>query len=230
MMPAPDPSPDAGRRWDAWTWASVLVGAALATAAAVMSLQRFRCLGNENTDIAFYTRVVWGMAHGDRVNSIVGAHDLGLHFMPMMSLFAPLSAIAPVPETLLVAQALALGAVERRTKALLDREKRGVYTDKIRKRQLLEIELLLDHDLKLLRAEGRRLEDLVRACYPDRKAFLSFLGRLHEAEQGVIQASIATVRKGSKQERVRWFRRLSALSQTLRQKDADRFFPEKKSL
>ena len=56
-----------------------------------------------DTAIAFYTRVVWGMAHGDRVNSIVGAHDLGLHFMPMMSLFAPLSAIAPVPETLLVA-------------------------------------------------------------------------------------------------------------------------------
>ncbi len=96
---------------DPWLWCSVAVGGALALTAFVMALVRFDALGNENTDIAFYTRVVWGMANGDRVNSIVGAHDLGLHLMPIMILFAPLSHIMPVPQTLLGAQALALGGV-----------------------------------------------------------------------------------------------------------------------
>lgn len=122
-------------------------------------------------------------------------------------------------------RALAMGSIERTTRGLLDREKRGVYTEKIRRKQLLEIELLVAHYLGLLRADGRRLEDLVRACYPDRKAYLSYLGRLHEAEQGVTQASIATVRKGSKQERTRWFQRLIGRSKQVREEDADRFFP-----
>lgn len=121
--------------------------------------------------------------------------------------------------------ALAMGSVERATRNLLDREKRGVYTEKVRRKQLMEIELLLAHYLRLLRADGRNPKDLVRACYPDRKAYLAHLGRLHEAEQGVIQASIATVRKGSKQERARWFQRLSEISMQLRQEEAERFFP-----
>ena len=120
---------------------------------------------------------------------------------------------------------LALGSIERRTRDLLDREKRGVYTEKVRRKQLAEVEILLAHYLRLLRAGGRSLEDGARACYPDRNAYLAHLRRLHEAEQGVIQASIATVRKGSKQERTRWFRRLSELSEKVRLEEADRFFP-----
>jgi hypothetical protein len=122
-------------------------------------------------------------------------------------------------------RALALGAIERRTRDLLDREKRGVYTEKVRRKQLAEVELLLAHYLRLLRAEGRSLEDGVRACYPDRNAYRAHLQRLHEAEQGVIQASVATVRKGSKQERTRWFRRLSEISDEVRREETDRFFP-----
>ncbi|MBW2261333.1 MAG: DUF2079 domain-containing protein [Deltaproteobacteria bacterium] len=80
-------------------------------AAAGMAIWRYWAMGNDNYDLAFYTRVVWGLAHADRVNSIVGAHDLGLHFMPVMVLFAPLARILPVPGMLLVAQALALGGV-----------------------------------------------------------------------------------------------------------------------
>jgi hypothetical protein len=122
-------------------------------------------------------------------------------------------------------RALALGSIERTTQALLDREKRGVYTEKVRRKQLAEIELLLAHYLRLLRAEGRSLEDLVRAAYADRTAYLAHLGRLREAEQGVIQASVATVRKGSKQERTRWFQRLSEMSGQVRREEADRLFP-----
>jgi len=75
-----------------------------------MSILRFSTLGTENFDLAFYVRVVWGLASGDRVNSIMGAHDLGLHMMPVMTIFAPLCGVLPIAQTLLVAQAIALGA------------------------------------------------------------------------------------------------------------------------
>lgn len=120
-------------------------------------------------------------------------------------------------------RALAMGGVERSTRSILDREKQGVYTEKIRRRQLKEIEILLDHYLKLLRADGRRLEDAIRACYPDRASYAAYLDRLQEAEQGVIQASVSTVRKGSKQERARWFRRLNELSAAIRQESLETF-------
>jgi hypothetical protein len=122
-------------------------------------------------------------------------------------------------------RALALGSIERFTRKLLDRENRGVYTEKVRRKQLAEIELLLTHYLRLLRSGGRNLEGMVRAAYPDRKAYLDHLGRLQEAEQGVIQASITTVRKGSKRERARWFQRVSELSGRVRREEADRLFP-----
>jgi uncharacterized membrane protein len=96
---------------DRWLRASLALGAVLALCAAGLAIWRFWAMGNDNYDLAFYTRVVWGLAHADRINSIVGAHDLGLHFMPVMVLFAPLARILPVPGTLLVAQALALGGV-----------------------------------------------------------------------------------------------------------------------
>lgn len=111
MMMVRDPYSRVLNHRDPWLWVSILLGLALAFVAAYMAILRFRCLGNDNYDIAFYTRVVWGLAHGDRVNSIVGAHDLGLHFMPVMVLFAPLSYLVSIPHMLLVAQALALGGV-----------------------------------------------------------------------------------------------------------------------
>ncbi len=98
-------------RRDPWLWTAVAVGGILAATAATLSLLRFHTLGNDNFDIAFYTRVVWGMAHGDRVNPILNAHDLGLHLMPIMWIFVPLAYLLPIPDTLLVAQSLALGAV-----------------------------------------------------------------------------------------------------------------------
>ncbi len=123
-------------------------------------------------------------------------------------------------------RALALGSIEQRTRDLLDGERRGLYTEKVRRKQHVEIEILLEHYLMLLRADGRRLKDLVRARYPDRKSYLRYLDHLLEAEQEVIQASISTVRKGSKQERARWFRRVSELSKDLRREEAERFYPE----
>jgi uncharacterized membrane protein len=92
-------------------WTCVGLGVVLACAAAGLSLCRFDALGNDNTDLAFYSRIVWGMAHGDRINPLLGAHDLGLHLMPVMVVFVPWSWLLPIPETLLVAQALALGSV-----------------------------------------------------------------------------------------------------------------------
>ena len=96
---------------DPWLRVALVMGFLLMAVSATMALLRYYTMGNDNYDIAFYTRVVWGMAHGDRVNSIVGAHDLGLHMMPVMMIFVPLSWVLPIPHTLLVSQALAIGGV-----------------------------------------------------------------------------------------------------------------------
>ncbi len=89
---------------------AVGLGLLLAGAAITLSLLRFYTLSNDNFDIGFYVRVIWGMAHGDRMHPILCAHELGLHFMPILWLFVPLSYVLPLAPTLLVANALALGA------------------------------------------------------------------------------------------------------------------------
>ena len=78
-------------------------------AAGTMSILRYLSCSNTNFDLAFYTRIVWGLAYGDRFNPLIGAHDLGLHLSPVLYLFVPFALLLPIPPVLLASQALVLG-------------------------------------------------------------------------------------------------------------------------
>jgi len=49
----------------------------------------------------------------------------------------------------------ALGQIRDRTSQILASDKKGIYSIKIRQKQMREIELLLDHYFRLLNAEGK---------------------------------------------------------------------------
>jgi hypothetical protein len=86
--------------------------------------------------------------------------------------------------------AMQIRLVEIKTRKLLDKERKGYYTEKLRRKQLNEIELLIDHYLDLLNSKGKNHAELVRGTYPSKEKYGSFLNRLQKAEQGVIQAAI----------------------------------------
>ncbi|MFH1436504.1 MAG: DUF2079 domain-containing protein, partial [Pseudomonadota bacterium] len=96
-------------RRNLWFWAAVFIGALVVTAAVVMSTRRLLRCSNTNFDLAFYVRIVWGLAYGDRFNPLIGAHDLGLHLSPVLYVFVPFSLFLPIPKMLLTAQAIVLG-------------------------------------------------------------------------------------------------------------------------
>ncbi len=122
--------------------------------------------------------------------------------------------------------AMQIRLVEISTKKLLDKERKGYYTEKLRRKQLNEIELLIDHYLDLLSSKGKNHAELVRATYPSKEKYVSFLSRLQKAEQGVIQAAITSMKRGSKQERIGWFRRLEAASKEARREEVEQIFSD----
>ena len=116
--------------------------------------------------------------------------------------------------------------IEIETKKLLEREKTGFYTEKIRRKQLQEIELLVDHYLGLFNSDRAKYPEMLKVSYQSSKNYLNFLNKLHYAEQEVIQATLATMRKGSKKERASWFNRVKEASQKVRMQEAEKIFPE----
>jgi hypothetical protein len=115
--------------------------------------------------------------------------------------------------------------VEIKTRKLLDKERKRYYTEKLRRKQLNEIALLIRHYQNLLNAKGKNYAELVRAKYPSKQKYVSFLNKLQKAEQEVIQAAITSMKKGSKQERLAWFRRLEVASREARGEEVERIFP-----
>ena len=116
-------------------------------------------------------------------------------------------------------------AIEKKTKDLLDRDKKGLYTEKVRRKQLHEIEILLDHYLGLLRSDKSDYDDMTVASYQTRGKYLTFIDSLQKAEMEVIQAAITTMRKGSKSDRRLWFKRVEDITRQTWMDDAKRIFP-----
>ena len=123
-------------------------------------------------------------------------------------------------------RAIQMGFIEIETKDLLDREKKGFYTEKVRRKQTREVELLVDHFLRLMNTKENTFEAMVRESYPSGKEYLAFLNRLQQAEQDVIQAAITSMRKGSKKERLNWFKGVRETTRSIRMEEASRIFPD----
>jgi hypothetical protein len=69
-----------------------------------------------------------------------------------------------------------------------------LYSEEIRERQREEIDMLIDHYVRLLGAEGEDHAALVRAAYGSRVEYESLLDRIAAAEREVSAASVRTLR------------------------------------
>ena len=88
------------------------------------------------------------------------------------------------------------------------------------------VELLIDHYLDLLNSNENRYGEMIRTTYASRQKYLSFLNRLQKAEQEVIQAAITSMKRGSKQERLAWFRRVEEVSKEARGGEVEQIFQD----
>ena len=119
-----------------------------------------------------------------------------------------------------------IASIEFKTKNLLDKDKKGLYTEKIRRKQLQEIELLIDHYLSLFNSNKADYYEMIKTAYPTKQQYKTFFNTLQRAEQEVIQAAIATMRRGSKKDRIQWFKKVADLSRQVQSEEIERIYPE----
>lgn len=91
----------------------------------------------------------------------------------------------------------AMTQIKDKTSQILASDKKGIYSIKIRQKQMREIELLIDHYYRLLSAEGRDYPSMVKNAYGTRKDFTGFLKQLEQVEKEVNRAATQTLRTSS---------------------------------
>lgn len=114
--------------------------------------------------------------------------------------------------------------IEIKTKEVLDKEKKGFYSEKIRRRQLAEVELLIQHYRDLLGGKQSTYPDRIKEIYPSKGRYLAFLNTLQKSEEDVIQAATTTMRKGTKKERRQWFQKVKEATKKVRMAEADEIY------
>lgn len=121
-------------------------------------------------------------------------------------------------------QAWEFRRIEIKTQEILDKERKGFYTEKIRRKQLSEIEVLIKHYLDLFGSKKSKYPAIIRESYPSKGHYLAFLSTLHKAEEGVIQAATTTMRKGTKKDRREWFQKVRETTKQVRMAEADQIY------
>jgi hypothetical protein len=94
----------------------------------------------------------------------------------------------------------ALAQVARTTGELLQSVEQGLYSQGIRAAQLEEVELLLDHYLRLIDAAAGDYPAMLRAAYPTPEDYRRFLEELERREERVFQATTETMAENADQE------------------------------
>ena len=121
-------------------------------------------------------------------------------------------------------QAWEFRKIEIKTQEILNREKKGFYTEKIRRKQLSEIELLIKYYLNLFKSKQSKYPEIIKESYPAKGNYQNFLSTLHKAEEDVIQAAITTMRKGTKKDRRQWFQKVKETTKKVRMAEADQIY------
>ncbi|UCH20167.1 MAG: NF038143 family protein [Deltaproteobacteria bacterium] len=114
--------------------------------------------------------------------------------------------------------------IEIKTREILNRQTKGLYTEKVRQKQLAEIEFLINYYLDLLDSNQKNYASMLKSKFPSKGKYLSFLDTLQKIEHAVIQASIETVRRGTKKERRIWFENLINAIKEVRRAEVDDIF------
>jgi hypothetical protein len=86
-----------------------------------------------------------------------------------------------------------MAQIQTKTKELVSSVPGGIYSDGIRRQQLKEIDLLVDHYTRLLNAAGKDYASLVTHAYQTAADYASFLEALKSAENEVMGAARRTL-------------------------------------
>ena len=115
-----------------------------------------------------------------------------------------------------------IARIDDRTSNILADDKQGVYSENVRHEQMDEINLLLDHYLKLLEAEGRNYESLIKNTYQTQGNYEAFLKKLRLAEKAVNRVAIQTV--GETETTSELVSKMEKMTAAIRQEEAKKFF------
>lgn len=91
----------------------------------------------------------------------------------------------------------AINRIKEKTGQVLASDQKGIYSSKIRQKQMREIELLIDHYYKLLNAEGKNYATMVKNAYQDQGNYTAFIEQLEQIEREVIRVATQTVKTSS---------------------------------
>ncbi|HUV56046.1 MAG TPA: NF038143 family protein [Dehalococcoidales bacterium] len=117
----------------------------------------------------------------------------------------------------------AVAQIDNKTQDILGADNKGIYSEKIRRKQMNEINLLLDHYLKLLGAEGNSYEALVKDAYQNRDNYEAFLRELVPVERAVNRAAIQTV--GASETAYEIVSGMERATERIRAEQAEKIFP-----
>ncbi|MEJ2168638.1 MAG: NF038143 family protein [Desulfobacterales bacterium] len=115
----------------------------------------------------------------------------------------------------------AMSRIAAETQDLLTSIPNAVYSDAIRQKQLEEIDLLIDHYCRLMRAEGTDYATLVADAYKTREDYAAFQAQLVLAERAVTHAARETL--GSRTDH-HTAARIEAATEKFRQQEAETIY------
>ena len=118
----------------------------------------------------------------------------------------------------------AISQIKARTdEVLASPEVKGLYSEGIRSRQLIEIDLLIDHYCKLLQTEGKDYIALVIGAYQNKAAYTNFITQLKAAEKDVADAARETLGTKADEEALA---KLDSATDRIRAKAANMIFQD----
>jgi hypothetical protein len=115
-----------------------------------------------------------------------------------------------------------LAQIDTKTKELVASVPGGIYSDDIRQQQLREIELLIEHYLRLINAPGADYASLVTHAYKTAADYASFLTGLQTAEKAVMSAAHRTLGSQADTETAD---RIESLTESMRAAELDKLYP-----
>ena len=112
--------------------------------------------------------------------------------------------------------------IQAKTEELVSSVPGGIYSDDIRRQQLIEIDLLIDHYSRLLNAAGQDYAALVTHVYQTADSYASFLEALGTAEKDVISAARRTL--GSQTDMAA-AEKIESITENMRAAEVNKIFP-----
>jgi uncharacterized protein YegP (UPF0339 family) len=112
--------------------------------------------------------------------------------------------------------------IRAKTEELVSSVPGGIYSDDIRRQQLIEIDLLIDHYSRLLNAAGKDYAALVTHVYQTADSYSSFLKALGTAEKDVIGAARRTL--GSQTDMAA-AEKIESITENMRAAEVNKIFP-----